>query len=179
MPETELKRAQKALSIHDAYICEAHAWADRSYNPTIPITQPLTIQIKVEPAGNVDVAQVDGGESFSHIVRYFIETGVRMIKPGVEKIPAETKRDDLIGEITAIFVLRYAWQPKEPPTQGLLAAFADNAVHHMWPYWREFLQASSARLRLPPVVLPMRVAAPPDESATAASVTSTESGGGS
>jgi hypothetical protein len=161
MPESDLKRVQRALSIQDVYICEAHAWADRAYDPTVPLLQPIALQIKVEQSGTVQVLQAEHDGKPAHLVRFLIGTGLRLLKQSADPNSADVKVEDLLGEVTATFVLRYEWQSDEPPTQELLAVFSDNAVHHMWPYWREFLQASTARLRLPPVVLPMRVAAPP------------------
>lgn len=169
MEETDLQRAQKALAIHDVYVCEASAWADRAYDPTIPIPQPIGIQFRVGQEGEAQVStgDVDVGGQASHFVRYFVATGLRVLRAGVDPSNPEIKRQDLLSEVTAIFVLRYAWLDKgTAPMTNLLAAFSDNAVHHMWPYWREFLQASTGRLRLPPIMLPMRAVTPPIASPT-------------
>jgi hypothetical protein len=160
MSETPLQRAQKSLAIQDVYVSAAHAWADRTYDPTVALPQPINLQLKVEPADDSPmVTKPAEGEGGTHIVRFFIDTGVRIVKHGVDMNPSEITQAHLLGEVTATFVLRYTWQPEEAPTAELLTAFIDNAIHHMWPYWREFLQTSTARLRLPAFILPMRVVA--------------------
>jgi len=47
---------------------------------------------------------------------------------------------------------------KEHPAVGDDAASKwalENGLYHLWPYWREFVQAALARLDLPPVRLPL------------------------
>ena len=39
---------------------------------------------------------------------------------------------------------------------GAIEAFANtDAVYHAWPYWREFVQSSMARMGLPPIMIPL------------------------
>jgi len=167
MTESLLQRAQSALAIQDVYLRDAHAWADRSFDPTIALPQPINLQIRFAPAAEGQlVTDSNEGESSTRTVRYLIETGVRVIKDGVDQESTEVKREDLLGEVTATFVLRYSWKPNEAPTDEILSAFIDNAIHHMWPYWREFLQASTTRLRLPPFMLPMRIVRPQPDAIT-------------
>lgn len=165
MNDTDLKRAQRALAVSDVYVCEAVAWADRQFDPAIPLQQPINVQMRVDNAGPAQTFPAGPDDGASHIVRYYVETGLRILKATANQEDPMLPREQLLGEITATFVLRYLWTSKETPAANLLAAFADNAIHHMWPYWREFLQASTTRLRLPPFVLPMRVAEPPAERA--------------
>lgn len=160
MAVTDLQRAQKALAIQDVYVSEANAWADRSFDPTIPLAQPVGLQLRVNQEGQCEIRTIEGNEEFTHVVRFFVGTGIRMLKDGIDPNNPDLKREDLVGEVTATFVLRYFWRVGEAPTLELLGAFADNAIHHLWPYWREFVQTATARLRLPPVVLPMRVVQP-------------------
>ena len=62
--------------------------------------------------------------------------------------------------VASVFVLNYVFHVTEPPTgQELgehLSAFANvNARFNAWPYFREIVQSSVARMGLPPVVLPV------------------------
>jgi hypothetical protein len=94
------------------------------------------------------------------LVRYFVGTGLRILGPGVDPQDTDVTREKLIADIEATFVARYIVVAEEQPTIPMLEAFNHNAVHHIWPYWREFLQATTIRLRVPPVVLPMHHIAP-------------------
>lgn len=64
--------------------------------------------------------------------------------------------EELQAEIRATFELSYAIPDKESFSPDQLEAFAEgNAVFNAWPYWRELVQASLARMSLPPLTLPV------------------------
>jgi hypothetical protein len=163
MEESSLHRAKTAFAIQDVYLCEASVWADRTLEPGSLIPN-VNAQFKISPTNDAETLKllppVNGIE---FLVRYIVGTGLRILKPEADPTNSNLTRDDLIADIEATFVVRYAVVTKEEPSQDMLTAFNDNAVHHMWPYWREFLQATTMRLRVPPVVLPMRVVAPVSE----------------
>lgn len=171
MPDSDLKRAQRSLAVNDVYVCDVHAYADRDYDPTALLPQPINVQMRVNQAGDAQVIASDADSGATHVVRYFVETGLRILKAAADQNAEEIPQEQILAEVTATFVLRYLWTSKDEPATNLLAAFSENAIHHMWPYWREFLQASTGRLRVPPFVLPMRPGrsqtdAPPKEVAT-------------
>jgi hypothetical protein len=58
--------------------------------------------------------------------------------------------------IDATFVLTYALPNADEYSDEVLEDFARiNSVFNAWPYWREYIQATAARMSLPPVVLPV------------------------
>jgi hypothetical protein len=155
-----LRRAQELLSIEDVYLRDAHALTHPDYDPIAvnPDIPELSVQINCSP--NLDVKQFTSeAENKSQLrIRYAVETQLRLVKPDPTKdVNQEPAEDDVVAIISATFLLRYIVRGDTFPTKELTDAFADNAVHHMWPYWREFLQATTGRLRLPPIVLPVRV----------------------
>jgi hypothetical protein len=153
-----LRHAHRVLSIEDVYVHEASAWTRPDFDPlAAPSVTALNVQFHVGPQGNVQVATYETPGGTQRRVRYVIDTGLRLLRPDIEAQIGEPSSENIAAEISAKFVVRYLITTGEQPEQSMLEAFADNAVHHMWPYWREFLQATTARLRLPPVVLPMRV----------------------
>lgn len=103
------------------------------------------------------------------MVRYYVGTGLRILGENVDPKDPNIPRDKLIADIEATFVVRYVVIGDTRPTDPMLEVFNDNAVHHVWPYWREFLQAATVRLRVPPVVLPMREVANANAKKTATS----------
>jgi hypothetical protein len=168
-----LKAAQKSLAIQDVYLCDASVWANRTYEPGTPVSNSGA-QFKLNPTNDCQIIGLQPPQNAIHyLVRYYVGTGLRLLAPGVEPQDSDITRDKLIAEIEATFVVRYVVLGSDKPTNPMLEAFNDNAVHHIWPYWREFLEATTIRLRVPPVVLPMREVAqasgaepPPTESGT-------------
>ncbi len=59
--------------------------------------------------------------------------------------------------VTATFVLAYSVKSFEGVDDDHIRAFsAINGVFNAWPYWREFVQSTTARMGLPmPVVIPV------------------------
>jgi hypothetical protein len=158
--ETVLQRAQKTLAIQDVFLADAMLWANRKNDQAIQTPNPQA-QFKIGPTIDVSVDQLQSPiNGVRFMVRFFIPTGLRILSPGVDPASANVTRDEMSAEIEAVFVARYAVLSEGQPDMPMLEAFNDNAVHHVWPYWREFLQAATARLRVPPIVLPMRVVHP-------------------
>jgi hypothetical protein len=58
--------------------------------------------------------------------------------------------------IKAKFLLDYSVKSLEGITDEILDAFGKvNGIHNIWPYWREYVQTTTCRLSLPPLVLPV------------------------
>ena len=58
--------------------------------------------------------------------------------------------------MTVTFVLEYAIPDAGDFGDDVLAEFAQvNGTFNAWPYWREDIQTTSARMNLPPVLLPV------------------------
>jgi hypothetical protein len=160
MVSEQLRTAQRALSIEDVYVREATARTRPDFDPLATLGSPsgaLSVQFRIGPQTDVQVLQHVGADGTQRRVQYIVDTGLRVLKPGIEATKQDPTPDDIFADISAKFVVRYLITADDNPTQEMLKAFADNAVHHMWPYWREFLQATTARLRLPSIILPMRV----------------------
>lgn len=156
MPETPLERAKRLFNIQDVYICDVNAFADRAFDPTLPI-ENVNIQLRATPSGGAEQFWIEIANKKRNCLRYYIDTGLRILKPGVDPNVETIEREQLLAEITATFVVKYfVSDDNDVLEHELVDAFSDHAVHHMWPYWREFIQTSTARLRLPAVVLPMR-----------------------
>lgn len=58
--------------------------------------------------------------------------------------------------VLAEFALRYSMSEPGEATARALEEFAQsNGVYNAWPYWREYLQSTTARMGLPAFVLPV------------------------
>jgi preprotein translocase subunit SecB len=84
------------------------------------------------------------------------------------KYSAQARRSSKsVAEITlsATFELMYHLPDSAEPSRTGIAAFAHtNAMLNSFPYWREYVQSTVARMGLPPLVLPLfRIVPPPDK----------------
>ncbi|MEO8724496.1 MAG: hypothetical protein ABI383_00095 [Acidobacteriaceae bacterium] len=71
----------------------------------------------------------------------------------LKAIPA-SKKPALV--IKAVFNLRYSLPDEVEIDQDEIDAFAStNSMLNSWPYWREIVQNTVARMGLPPLVLPL------------------------
>lgn len=152
-----LLRAQELLALEDVYIRNAHALTHPEYDPVSAAGDPPEYLVQIQHGVSKDVKTIayEQDAQTQHRIVYAVETRLRLVKPNVAE-QEEPSEDDVVAMIAATFLVRYLVRGNDSPEKGLLDAFAVNAVHHMWPYWREFLQASAARLRVPPIVLPVR-----------------------
>ena len=76
-------------------------------------------------------------------------------KIGTQLVPEHAKEDPLVS-IETSFELQYSLPEKFHTDPETLTTFAEtNGLYNAWPYWREFVQSTFARMGLPPVVLPL------------------------
>jgi preprotein translocase subunit SecB len=58
--------------------------------------------------------------------------------------------------IGAVFILVYSVKAIADFSDKELTAFAKtNGVFNAWPYWREFVQSTSTRMGIPPIIVPV------------------------
>jgi len=70
------------------------------------------------------------------------------------KAGAESDTADEPMRIEAEFILVYAVDSLDGIEREQAAAFGRmNGIHNVWPYWREYVQSTTVRLGLPPLVL--------------------------
>ena len=81
------------------------------------------------------------------------------------ELRSDTDEEVLQGEIRGTFELSYEVPDGEVFATEELEAFADfNAVFNAWPYWRELVQTSMARMSLPVLTVPVFRITPRDAS---------------
>jgi hypothetical protein len=70
-----------------------------------------------------------------------------------------TADSDSMGELLRIeaeFILNYVVEPYDEITDEQADAFGKmTGIYNVWPYWREYVQSTTVRLGLPPLVLPL------------------------
>lgn len=152
MSETDspLRRLQQSIVLQDVYVREANASILGTFDPKAHDDLNFGIQLRFSVESAKLTADTQDGVG---IVRYLIDTGLRFVLAAEDNEDAESTP---IAEITAVFVADYEARDASVVTDESLEAFNQNALHHIWPYWREFIHTSSGRLRLPSVILPIR-----------------------
>lgn len=74
----------------------------------------------------------------------------------LEGFPLERKQKNPDIVIDATFVIMYEAKNLEGLKRNNFEAFAQaNGVYNAWPYWREFVQNTVARMNLPPLTIPV------------------------
>ena len=68
--------------------------------------------------------------------------------------------------VSVTFELKYRLPEGLDASREELNTFAkSNAVHNAWPYFRELIQNATARMDLPPIVIPLHRVSPPQSAA--------------
>jgi hypothetical protein len=89
------------------------------------------------------------------IIRYFVNTDVRVLKPGISVENREPTDEELLAVIKLTFATGYSCPKEALQDRDAVSAFSRNAHFHAWPYIREEVNAFCGRLRIPRVMLPM------------------------
>ena len=91
-------------------------------------------------------AKPDGG--LSEDGRFFVLAVIELTVADAPQPPAVTMR--------AKYELEYSVPGDFKATKAELRAFAEvNGAFNAWPYFREFVQSTSLRMDLPPIILPV------------------------
>ena len=79
--------------------------------------------------------------------------GIRFIaEDNIDKDPNDTTIDPIL-EIKSEFIAQY--ESACELTQDEINQFSEKHVYfHVWPYWREVIQSSCARLGISPLIIP-------------------------
>ncbi len=160
--------AQRCTSIQDVYMRDSQVQLDAEYDPTF-FGGSLSVQHKLEPLQSfvIEAQESENGNKF-RILKVHILTGMRLIDGNLtsddlsdpEKVLPHVK-----AEISATFVAVYLITCDDLSQEAIDVFSKQNAGFHVWPYWREYLQSTCNRSRLPAFVMPMyRI--PQDESST-------------
>jgi hypothetical protein len=100
-------------------------------------------------------------------VRGYIESGVRLAAPpavpsSADDGAAQNRQPFVAAELVATFIADYECNEvgKMPTNDAVREFLQHNAVFHVWPYWREYVQSTFARAQLPQITLPMLTVKP-------------------
>lgn len=153
--QAALFRAAEVLELRDVGLRRTMAQLHADMEPTyVEIDWSRFNQqslAHVNRASRIQLA--DDGEQIS-IFRVELQFGVRWLLPESD---GQTK--DGVADVVAVIEAEIACdyeQTAEVDPEALGAFAAENAIHHAWPYWREYAAAMSVRLGMPRFTVPLR-----------------------
>ena len=144
-----LKRAQNSLDIQAVNLKEGHIFVRDevdlpSLNREDTITQVYRAVTRIQ-----EKSFTDSQKQVIWDYRFVYTSGVRLIFSTEEE---ESKNEGYkpIVEIVGLFIAKYFSQKKLEEEE--LKAFCEDSVgYHVWPYWREYVQSTCARIDFSPV----------------------------
>jgi len=111
----------------------------------------LDVQFKSGP-GSEYKAMLDE-KNHEGIILFLFEAAVRLIDPSVN----EDDDGFVKAEISAFFEAEYEIiNPDEFNEDGMSQFLIQNVPIHVWPYWREYVQSTCARIGIPEISTPFR-----------------------
>lgn len=142
-----LDQAIKRLAIRDVYFEKATAQTKDGFDPP-SFTEPLAVQFKV---GVIDTRRSTAADDGTGIVRVVSECAMRLV---ASSDSGDLSDQDEKALISATLVAEYQVLGELEP--DALQEFSEqNGLFHAWPFWREYVHSACARLRLPPIPVPM------------------------
>ena len=149
-------RAVAAFKIEDVFLVAADCWVSRENNQTA-----LSTEVSLGHFSNVENAVLrqqrisvkDGSQL--NILRYFIATEVRLLKPGVVVENREPTEEEYLARMKLTFAADYSCSQEALEDTEAIGAFGRNAQFNAWPYIREEVSTFCGRLRIPRIMLPM------------------------
>ncbi|MDX8410609.1 MAG: hypothetical protein R8K46_01880 [Mariprofundaceae bacterium] len=85
------------------------------------------------------------------VVSFQYEAGVRLVDDEID----EAGDDYVKVEIIAVFASEYQLSEAAAFDEDAMSEFLNHNVrHHVWPYWREYLQSTCTRMGLPVIPVP-------------------------
>lgn len=159
-----IDRAVQALAIEAVYLGNSRVHRKEGFFPQL-IEEELALvpQYKSGPTGTwINLrANQESSETAPAAILLIFSAGVRLVDG--QALAAVQQRADVPEEaqyleIEAEFCAQYRLSPTADQ-DGLRPAIEEfgrhNLGYHVWPYWREFVQSTCARLGIPPIPVPM------------------------
>jgi len=145
-----LKNAQNSLCIQSVNLKESKIFVrDEVDLPALDRDETAIQSFRaVAKVKEISLTDSDGEDIWDY--HFFYSVGVRLIY--LEEKEESTKDGYRpILEIAGVFEAKYL-SKKQLAEEEQKAFSADNVGYHVWPYWREYVQSSCARMGLSPVI---------------------------
>lgn len=163
MDESLIKKAADVLDIRAVFMNQSSIRVKDGFFPQFSENSELrlTPQYRAGPIGHYSVVSVSQDDDSFKAIVFFFAAGVRLVdsrKLNAQDNRLEDEADAVYAEITATFGVQYRFE-EILNANDLGDAFKEfgrfNVGYHAWPYWREYVQSTSARIGIPPIPVPM------------------------
>ena len=175
-PSALIRKISDHLAIKGIYLHAIEAKMKPDFKPHIEAEPNLAFQFR-HSVHKVECIEVhnEGEDKILHW-RFFADVGARIVDVGETQEQAENP----VGraEITVTFVAEYLQNDEDELDPDALQYFGQqNAIYHIWPYWRELLQSTCMRMNIPEIPLPMMVVKKKDSKQTPEKPATAKKGG--
>jgi hypothetical protein len=150
MGDTLLIETAKNLVPLGIFLRESHVSTHNNFDRHSCEEGELHVQFKSGP-GDEYKATLDE-KSNEGIMFFPFEAAVRLIDQNINE-----GDDDFVQlEISAIFEAEYQFSNHvEFNEEGMSLFLNANVPHHVWPYWREYVQSTCMRMGIAPIRIPL------------------------
>ena len=161
MSNALLQEAIGCLAIQDVYIRGHSLTIAPDYDPKFnPGTLGVQLRAHV-PSGHIITLRNNEApeETSARLLRIHVDTGLRLVSGADANQPPDAggapPPNTVRAELSAQFVAEYLITCPDLSDEARNVFVERNAAFHVWPYWRELIESTCARARLPLVILPM------------------------
>ena len=117
----------------------------------------------VQPSEIADAITVTTSRQTEVVQEPTVDRTLRIEAAFTMEVRSASEDEELQAEIRGTFELSYEIPDDESFSSEELEAFGEvNAVFNAWPYWRELVHASLARMSMPPLTVPVFRVVPAD-----------------
>jgi hypothetical protein len=161
MDKSLIETATKALTIQGVYLRNSTIHCKDGFLLPYPeVDLDLVPQYRGTPSGKVNILKVSDENSGSQrrIAVCHFEAAVRLVDNARLSDTEEVDEEAVYVEIEADFSAHYDIHDgvEDETLRPALEEFVRyNVGYHVWPYWREYVQGSCARMGIPPIPVPM------------------------
>lgn len=153
--------AARALAIEAVYLKDSRVRCRDGFFPQF-IEEEISLvpQYKSGPTGTLISLQFNGvsTDNAPRLILLTFSAAVRLVDGKTLTAVDELVEEAQYLEIEAEFCAQYRLKPSVD-VEELRPAIEEfgryNLGYHIWPYWREFVQSTCARMGIPPIPVPM------------------------
>ena len=145
MDKKLIVQASEKLELLDIILYESNFKRFTESHNQLKLGQQNKLSVRAETG-----EAIDNENSPINIFRVFIELGIR-----VNNVSNQETQQELLYQVEATF--RVDYELKSDINEEALKEFAHfNAVHNVWPFWRQFVFSTTNQAHLPCPEIPLR-----------------------
>lgn len=148
----KLRATAKNLIPLGIYLRDSKIFVHQKFNRYTCQEKPYDIQTKGNPG--VEFELLLSEDKSEGIVAFRFQAGVRLVDSSLDS----SSSDFVKLEIEANYQAEYQIvDMKKFDDDGASIFLGMNVPHHVWPYWREYVQSTTVRMGIPALIIPFRI----------------------